>query len=184
MAVKKAIPLFFRSGFRLEPKVNISRKGAVELPAYPWFNGINGGAAMKINRLIPDLIVKDVNSHIRLYKEDFGFDVVSQYPRWGNLQWALMENKQRDMQVMFEKETAIMEEIAGLENKAAGGKLTYYAEVDDIDGVYEKIKERMKVVTDIYATSYGMDEFVAQDREGYVIVFGERMSGSGDWECF
>ncbi|MGE5308520.1 MAG: VOC family protein [Deltaproteobacteria bacterium] len=139
---------------------------------------------MMIKKMVPDLVVDDVNSLVKLYKEDLGFETVSQYPRWGSLQWALLENKQRDMQFMFEKRTTVMEEIAGLKEKAAGGRLTYYAEVDDIDGVYEKLKDRMKMVTDIYATSYGMDEFVAQDREGYVIVFGERTSSNEQWECF
>lgn len=139
---------------------------------------------MMITKMIPDLIVDDVTRQVRLYTQDFGFTVVSQYPRWGNLQWALLENNQRGMQIMFEKKNAVMGEIAGLPDKATGGKLTYYAEVVDIDSVYEKLKGRMKMVTDIYATSYGMDEFVAQDKEGYVIVFGERTAGGDDWECF
>ncbi len=137
---------------------------------------------MKIDKLIPDMIVDDVNSQVKLFKEDLGFMVVSQYPRWGNLQWALLENRQRGMQVMFEKRSAVMDEIAGL-LKPGDKNITYYAEVDDIDGVYEKLRGSMKMVTDIYATTYGMDEFVAQDREGAVIVFGERTAGS-DWECF
>lgn len=139
---------------------------------------------MMVKKIIPDLIVDDVNRQVRLYKEDLGFTTVSTYPKGGSLQWALMENKQRDMQVMFEKQSAVMGEITALKDRAAGGRLTYYAEVEDIDAVYERISKRMKIVTDIYATSYGMDEFVAQDSKGYVIVFGESTGSKGEWECF
>jgi hypothetical protein len=86
------------------------------------------------------------------------------------------------MKVMFEKKAAVMDEITALLNKDAASSLIYYADVEDIDGVYSRVRDRMKLVTDIYATSYGMDEFVAQDSRGDVIVFGERASGAG-WEC-
>jgi uncharacterized glyoxalase superfamily protein PhnB len=56
-----------------------------------------------------------------------------------------------------------------------GSSSTYYYNVDDIDKLYNRLKDSVTVVKDIDTTWYGQKEFYIKDINGYVLGFAQRV---------
>ncbi|HUS72520.1 MAG TPA: hypothetical protein VMY06_05585, partial [Sedimentisphaerales bacterium] len=52
-----------------------------------------------------------------------------------------------------------------------GGSLTFYIEVQDVKGLYAKLKDKVTIVKDMRTTFYGKQEFYIRDCNGYILTF-------------
>jgi len=128
---------------------------------------------MVLRKLTPNLGVEDVDRTIKFYKDILGFELVLAVPPGGSTDWAVM--RCGDVEMMFQSRTSLIEEIPVLKDREIGGALDFYVEVEDIKQLYANLEGKVTLVRDLHTTSYGMQEFLIQDCNGFVLAFGERV---------
>ncbi len=124
-----------------------------------------------LKKLSPNLMVEDVSRTVGFYESVLGFQRVMTLPDEGPLEWALVQNGAVEM--MFQSQSSLAAESPVFEDKAVGGTLTLYAEVEDLEKYYADIKDRVKVLKEPNTTFYGMREFTVTDCNGYVLTFAQ-----------
>ncbi|NIR52324.1 bleomycin resistance family protein, partial [candidate division KSB1 bacterium] len=70
----------------------------------------------------------------------------------------------------------ITEELPELGEQEIGGTLAFFIQVQDIHDLYEQIKNRVNVITEMHTTFYKMHEFAIRDCNGYILTFAEEAS--------
>jgi uncharacterized glyoxalase superfamily protein PhnB len=137
---------------------------------------------MALKKLTHNLMVEDVNRTVEFYQEVFGFEFVmgvieeiqeirTSYQKDRLLDYAMM--KCGDVEIMFQAKRSLSETLPVLKDKEIGGTLTLYIEVEGVQELYTRIKDKVKVVNDLHTTFYGMQEFYVQDCNGYIVTFAE-----------
>lgn len=126
---------------------------------------------MILKKLTPNLMVKDVNRSIEFYTQVLGFELNQTVPETGQFEWASMQCG--DVEVMFQLESSLVEEIPALKDVDIGGSLTFYIQMEGIDELYNRVKGSATVVQDKHTTFYGMREFAIRDCNGYLLAFAE-----------
>ncbi|HEX3129162.1 MAG TPA: VOC family protein [Thermoanaerobaculia bacterium] len=117
---------------------------------------------MKLQELTPMLRTKDLQGTVEFYTRILGFECDELSEEWG---WASLH---RDgVAVML----AVPNEHESFERPAFTGSL--YIRTDDVDGLWEQLKDRVKVCYPVEDFDYGMREFAIYDNNGYLLQFGQ-----------
>ena len=125
-----------------------------------------------LKKLTPNLIVDDVNKTIEFYQSTRGcFELVLTDPKKGQFDWALMRCE--DVELMFQSKKSLKDKIPAFQEMKSGGSVIIYIEVDSIEPLYNWIKDRVKVVSELSDTQYRMREFLIEDCNGFIIAFAE-----------
>lgn len=125
-----------------------------------------------LKKLTPNLIVDDVNKTIEFYQSTLGcFELVLTDPKKGQFDWALMRCE--DVELMFQSKKSLKDKIPAFLKIKSGGPVIIYIEVDSIEPLYNWIKDRVKVVSELSDTQYRMREFLIEDCNGFIIAFAE-----------
>ncbi len=136
-------------------------------------------------KITPNIMVKDVNKTIDYYSNNLSFDVVmgvdeSKEIKMGDignstLIWAML--KKDDAEIMLQRDDSFIEELPEFKNMNIGGTFTLYVSMQDVNGFFDNIKDKVDIVKGLHKTFYGADEFVIRDLNGYIIYFGEAQDG-------
>lgn len=129
---------------------------------------------MQIKRLTPELIVKNIKESVDFYVDILGFKMTNSVGddtlAWANVMWPGSE-----VGLMFMTPESMGEEITEFKTKSIGGSVVQYIEIDGLDELYEKIKDKVEIVAEKHTTFYGSKEFSIKDNSGYVLMFSERI---------
>jgi uncharacterized glyoxalase superfamily protein PhnB len=157
--------------------------GAVSLMANETLSLSNPGEIMK--KLTPNMMVEDVHQTLEFYCKTLGFKFVGGVPE-GTQEFILKPDpnkslafailQQGPVQMMFQSRTSLSAELPMFAQKAIGASATFYIEVDDAQGLYTQIKDKITLIKPLHTTFYGMDEFYVKDINGYVLCFGSKVS--------
>jgi|GraSoiStandDraft_36_1057302.scaffolds.fasta_scaffold865606_1 uncharacterized glyoxalase superfamily protein PhnB len=128
-----------------------------------------------LKKLTPNLMVEDVNRTVAFYQEVLGFELLTSVPEEGQLAWAML--KRAGVELMFQTRASLTEELPGLRGKDIGGTFTLYIDVEDIQGLYAAIRDKVTVVVDMHTTFYGAREITIEDCNGYILTFAESAHG-------
>ncbi|MCK4752390.1 MAG: VOC family protein [Planctomycetes bacterium] len=131
-------------------------------------------------KLTTNMMVENVNSTVDFYKNVLGFEFVIGVPENSQeivveaqkdrpLDFAIM--KHDNVEVMFQIQKSLAEEISEFENTDIGGSVTFYIEVDNVKELYEKLKGKVTIVKDMHTKFYGKQEFYIRDCNGYILTF-------------
>jgi Uncharacterized protein conserved in bacteria len=119
-----------------------------------------------------NLMVESVDRAIKFYQEILGFSVVVSVPGKGaELQFAILSKD--DLTIMVQEKSNLMEEYPVLTAEKLQPSISLYIKVDNFDALYEEIKEKYPINTEIHTTFYGTKEFAITDADGYVLTFSE-----------
>jgi len=122
--------------------------------------------------LTPNIMVTDVNATVKWYQDNFNFQLANQDGSLDEpLEWAVV--KADDVQIFFQKEESLVKELPVLKGKKIGASLTFYIKVQDVQSLYNSVKEKVEIVRDMRETFYGAKEFAVRDLNGYILVFSE-----------
>ncbi len=91
------------------------------------------------------------------------------------LTWAMIKNE--NVEIMLQREDSLIEELSEFKGMKIGGTFTLYINIQNVKSFYEKIKNKVEVVKEMYKTFYGADEFVIKDLNGYIIYFAKAQNG-------
>lgn len=138
---------------------------------------------MKLKKLTPNLMVSDVRKSVEFYTDILGFTLNMIVPENSQaIENKLEEGKEyvyamvsRDeVFFMLMKKDVFEEDLPILKGREIGASVSFYIEVEDINTIYNEIKEKAEVVKELETTWYGMQEFYVKDCNGYILGFAEK----------
>jgi uncharacterized glyoxalase superfamily protein PhnB len=121
----------------------------------------------KLKSLTPMLETPDVERTVTFYTEVLGF-TAENYSKVQ--QWASLERDR--VTIMFSVPNAHRNMPAPI----MSGSL--YINTDNVDALWDELKDRCKICYPIENFSYGMREFGVYDNNGYLIQFGQEIRSS------
>lgn len=128
---------------------------------------------MKLQSLTPNIMVENVNQTIEFYTNTLGFNLIDTNPTSGNFEWGyvMLDN----VGLMFQEEKSLKNEYPELEPSKTnmGGPLSFYIRVENINELYNDIKDKVEVIKPMNKTFYGTDEFAIKDINGFVLTFSD-----------
>jgi uncharacterized glyoxalase superfamily protein PhnB len=114
-------------------------------------------------KVVPMIHVPDVAATVDWYK-GIGFTVLETFGREGEgLSFAIISFG--DTEVMFNQ--------GGRTSTQRRREVDLYVYADDVDELYETVKDHADVVEDLHDTFYGMREFIIRDLNRFWITFGQ-----------
>jgi len=128
-----------------------------------------------LKQLTPNLMVNDVNETINFYQKVLGFELVMSVPQEGSFNWAMVQCG--EVNLMFQERNNIIAEYPLLKDTPMGGGLTFYIKVGNVKALYEKIRERVNIVSDLHNSFYGAEEFAIEDINGFILTFAGELAG-------
>ena len=126
---------------------------------------------MQLKKLTPNIMVEDVNQTVEWYRTVLGFAVAATVPDEGTLSWAMLTHG--EVALMFQSRASLTEEYPVFQDRKIGGALTFYVDVEDVQGWYDRVEGPATIVTRMHDTFYGSREFAFLDCNGYVLTFSE-----------
>ena len=126
---------------------------------------------MVLKKLTPNLMVEDVNETVTFYQDVLGFALLASVPEEGQFNWAMMQHDA--VEIMFQSRASLTEDVPLFKDKAIGGSLTLYIDVEDIKGLYGQVQNRVTILHEMTTTFYGTREFTIQDCNGYILTFAQ-----------
>jgi uncharacterized glyoxalase superfamily protein PhnB len=115
--------------------------------------------------ITPMIHVPDIRSTVKWYT-DIGFTLDRCYEEDGQMNWAQVSLGSG--RVMFN--------IDGKASDAKRREVDLYIQVDDIDALFERVKNHAEVVAPPHDTFYGMREFIIRDANRFWITFGRPLA--------
>ncbi|QHS55140.1 glyoxalase [Mucilaginibacter sp. 14171R-50] len=120
--------------------------------------------------LSPNIFVNDMKATVAFYKL-LGFETTMSVPETGDeLVWAMMTSGKVTM--MFQSYESLADELPEIK-RTDGGSLLLYINVSDITGLFDRVKDSVKVLKGLEKTFYGATEFSILDNNGYVLTFAQ-----------
>jgi predicted enzyme related to lactoylglutathione lyase len=115
-------------------------------------------------RLRPMLWTEDLKGSVDFYVEKLGFTCNAFHEEWG---WASLSLG--DAGIMFSRPN----EHVPYDKIGCTG--SFYFNTDDVDTMWEQLKDKAKVCYGIENFPYGMREFAIYDNNGYLLQFGQEI---------
>ena len=122
--------------------------------------------------LTTNLMVESVDRAIAFYRDVLGFSVVVSVPgKNDELQFAILSKDK--LSLMLQERSTLIEEYPILATAKVQPSVSLYIKVDNFDALYEEIKGRHPLCTELHTSFYGAKEFAVTDADGYVLTFAE-----------
>lgn len=129
-----------------------------------------------------NLAVKDIKKTIKYYQENFNFKVQmlvdesktifdTQIKEELNYVWAMIQKD--NISIMLQSVESLKEDV-GVFFDNIGASLTLYIDVENVDELYLKIKDKVSIYKEIDTTWYGQREFYIKDINGYILGFASK----------
>jgi lactoylglutathione lyase len=128
---------------------------------------------MRIRKLTPNLVVRNVEASLSFYGEILGLEKAISVPEQSPYIFASVSNG--TVEVFFNDQKTVAAEYPKLA-ATIGGSLTLYMEVEGLQSVFDRVqKAGAKVSMPITDQFYGMKEFAFEDSDGYTITIAQKM---------
>ena len=119
-----------------------------------------------------NLMVESVDKAIAFYKDILGFTVVVSVPgKNDELQFAILSKD--GLSLMLQERRNFIEECPILDVERVHPSVSLYIMVDNFLELYEEIRRRHPIYTELHTSFYGAKEFALTDADGYVLTFTE-----------
>ncbi|WP_333661449.1 VOC family protein [Chishuiella changwenlii] len=118
---------------------------------------------MAFKSLRPIIWTKDLQKTTKFYKS-LGFKIEDQNEDWI---WACLKKDDAEIMLAFPNDDANF--------KQAAFTGSFYFVVDNVDELWNSVKDTCEVVYEIETFEWDMREFAIYDNNGYVLQFGEEV---------
>lgn len=116
---------------------------------------------MEYKNLTPMLTTKNINETIEFYCDVLGFNCINHDE---NLGWASLQSGKVNIMLNEPNEHVPF--------NGADINMSLYIYTDEVDALWEQVKDKAKVCYPIESFDYGMREFGIFDNNGYLLKFG------------
>jgi uncharacterized glyoxalase superfamily protein PhnB len=118
--------------------------------------------------LVPMIHVPDVRATVEWY-ESIGFEMIGTNEEDGEMNWAKLHFG--GSQLMFN--------AGGKASTAERREVDLYVTTENIDEIFQRLKNLVEIVEEPHDTFYGMREFIVRDCNRFWITFGQSARTSG-----
>ena len=125
-----------------------------------------------VTKLTPNLVVSSVERSLAFYEGVLGFARGMTVPEQPPFVFAAVTSG--PVEIFFNDRAHLGKESPQMSGLASGGGNTMFIEVEGVDELHDRIKDRVAIVMPIVTQWYGMREFALTDPDGYVITFAQR----------
>ncbi len=120
---------------------------------------------MKLKQLIPMLESDDMEATISFYTETLGFKIYDKAQNERGIYWCSLFRD--DAEIMFTDRN-----VHSKEKKATfNGMLYFYP--DNVNELWEELREKVKVEWEPQDFGYGMYDFAIRDNNDFILAFGQ-----------
>jgi uncharacterized glyoxalase superfamily protein PhnB len=131
---------------------------------------------MKLQKLTPNLVVRDVAASMEFYRSVLGLEPAMKVP--DEPPYVFGSVASGTVEIFFNDQKLVAEDYPALGNRPIGGSLTLFLEVEGIEEVHARVqKAGAKITMPMKDQFYGMREFAFEDPEGWVITVAQRIQG-------
>jgi lactoylglutathione lyase len=124
-------------------------------------------------RLTPNLLVASIDRSLAFYADLLGFDRGVTVPDHSPFVFASVTSG--SVEIFFNDAAAAVKEYPQFAGRTIGATGTMYIEVDAVDALHHRIKDRVNVMMPLVTQFYGAREFAIEDPDGYLITFAQRI---------
>ena len=119
---------------------------------------------MQFHELTPMLWVPDIKQTVAFYTEVLGFTCDNSSDEW---QWASISRNAVVFMLAAPNEHMPYD----------GPKFTgsFYVRVDEVNALWNELKDKVEIVYPINNFEYGMREFAIKDNNGFMLQFGQEI---------
>jgi uncharacterized glyoxalase superfamily protein PhnB len=118
-------------------------------------------------KLEPLIYVSNLRQSVEFYTQTLGFRLGQYFPDKDNSTYAPVFIGDYKLMLVQARESN-----KKLYSNGLGGSGTqFFVQVDDVDSVWSKVKEKVTVVDPIETKNWGDREFTLKDQDGYLISF-------------
>jgi uncharacterized glyoxalase superfamily protein PhnB len=120
--------------------------------------------------LTPNIMVEDVRKTIEFYKEYLEFEIILTVTEQGEkLNFAIV--KKDNISIMFEAKDALIAEYPTLETTTIKATFTLFIVVQNIEELYNNLKNKVRIAKEMHQTFYGKLEFAIFDNNNNILTF-------------
>ncbi|MEO0115316.1 MAG: VOC family protein [candidate division WOR-3 bacterium] len=123
-------------------------------------------------KVAPMFLVENVDKAVEWYKDIFGAEPQASLPKEPPFEWvSLMLG---DMEIMFSQKKSAQKWYS--ENVIVAEKpanFIAYIYVEDANNLYDRIKDKVKIIMEPVDQWYGIREFAIQDPFGIILIFAQ-----------
>jgi uncharacterized glyoxalase superfamily protein PhnB len=120
---------------------------------------------MQFYELTPMLWVPDLKESVAFYTEILDFTCTEYSEEW---QWAAISRDNAGLMLAKPNEHTLY--------KGSMFTGSFYFRVDDVDALWNGLKDKVEIVYAIDNFEYGMREFAIKDTNGFMLQFGQEIS--------
>ena len=120
---------------------------------------------MSVQQLTPMLYTKEMQATVDFYTNVLGFTCKNYQPGDG---WASLQLD--NVEIML----ALPNDHMPFDKPTFTG--SFYFRTDNVDGLWQKLKDMTRVCYEIENFEYGMREFAVYDNNGYLLQFGQEIA--------
>lgn len=110
------------------------------------------------------LWTEHLNESIAFYTQILGFTCGEFNEDW---QWAALHKNSVELMLAMPNEHTPFDKI--------GFTGSFYFEVDDVEALWNELKNKVEIVYDLETFAWDMKEFAIKDNNGYILQFGENI---------
>lgn len=126
---------------------------------------------MEMKSLVPVLMVENVKQSVGFYESVLGFEAFVAVPNHDAPEYCVI--RRNSISLMLQQRGSLSKEVPFFHSQPTGGTFTLYIIVDEIMSLYNDLKDKVTLVSDLTETFYQSTEFSIIDDSGYVLVFAE-----------
>ncbi len=128
---------------------------------------------LEVERMYQDVVVnimvKNVKETIAFYEEMLGFKKVLSVPEEGEiLNFAILSKDK--ISIMIQEQDNLLEEYPSLKTEEIIPTFTLFITVDNVEALYNELKDKVKIAKELHKTFYGKDEFAIFDNNGNILT--------------
>ena len=120
---------------------------------------------MRLMKLTPMLTTTDLKATVDFYVQTLGFTCNALHMKWG---WTSMELD--NIEIMF----ALPNDHMPFDKPIFTG--SFYFKTDNVDLLWERLKDKTQICYPIENFEYGMREFAIYDNNDYLLQFGQEIN--------
>jgi uncharacterized glyoxalase superfamily protein PhnB len=119
---------------------------------------------MRLNQFVPVLWTHDLDKTIAFYQALLDFECVNRRDADG---WAMLRNDEVELMLSLPNAHEPFDKI-----QFTG---SFYFHPENVDELWQQLKDKATVVYPIENFDYGMREFAIRDNNGYILQFGQEI---------
>lgn len=116
-----------------------------------------------------NIMVENVLETIKFYEEKLGFTKILSVPEEGeNLNFAIIMKD--NIQIMMQEKENLISEYETLKTETIKPTFTLFITVEDVEKLYDELKNKVELAKELHQTFYGKPEFAIFDNNKNILT--------------